>query len=274
MWKKLEIFGIMFLVVIGILWGGGEIYLRKFADGKKLIEKALDFSMKNEDFKASLIIKLAVHAKIKDAKIALALIYIKDKQPQKALYYLNNASKPPPCPLERFYLVCYQQLGDYEKALENFTKMSFLSKNDFAEWVIYNPIGQNINLKEAIFDLKTLIENGNEKYCPYLAMLYLATEKYDLATEYFIKGAKNNDLWSVKQAADMLKNEYPEKALEYYQQAIKLGNKRAVFSIILMYQGEKQYNKALKWCEKANKMGLNTEKFVKNIKREQIQEKE
>ena len=67
--KKLETWGIVILIIIGTLWGGFEVWIRRYADGTQLIDIAIDYARKKQFFKAKFTARLALKAGKKEAKI-------------------------------------------------------------------------------------------------------------------------------------------------------------------------------------------------------------
>ncbi|UDQ97252.1 hypothetical protein AAEX28_09425 [Lentisphaerota bacterium WC36G] len=78
MTRKLEIIGVIIFIIIILIWGGGEIYLRKFADGEEICKKANDFNNKGNKSTAWFLFNIATRTSYKNAYIELGAFYYKN----------------------------------------------------------------------------------------------------------------------------------------------------------------------------------------------------
>ena len=276
MLKKIEIFGIIILIISGLFWAGFEIWLQKFADGTKLMQQGTKYAENKKFFKARLLLKLAVRKKINEAKISLLHLSISDKRPHDALYWLQQSKDLKIYHREFFALIIYDQLKQYDKVLTSFQKMKFNDRILYQSFIKRQIKAKFYDPTPAIEDYQEMAANGNKKVYPYLGVLLLAKGNEAIAVEYLKEAVVNNDYWSALRLGFYFFRmaDYPQ-AITYYKKALSFGNKimlgldnKCVYLFIVnAYQRQKKYDKALEWCAKAQKVGLNIKNRIKEIKK-------
>ena len=207
MWKKIETILIVIAVLIGLSWGGFEVWIRKFANGDQLEAKGFEYLEKKEYFKAKLMARLAIKAGQKEAKLLLVVINIKLKNPHDTLYWLEKAKDVKVESKKYVHLIINNQLRRYDKALKIFSKYNSADKNNCLNFFKAGVMEKLYNPDEAIRDCKNLAENDNKKVYSYLALLLFAKEDNINAIKWFKKAAENNDTWSIS----TLEKYYPEE---------------------------------------------------------------
>lgn len=141
----------------------------------------------------------------------LALIYLKENDLEKHLYYLS--------------------IGKYYKHIPSIKMLADLYFK-----------GEKIekNLDIAIELYKQLVERGENKYIDNIGKAYYQEEKYDLAFQYFEKGSEMNIVDSIYHLAICYSKGQgvfidPSKAVELYKTAIKYDHIKSIYNLAIHY---------------------------------------
>ena len=292
--KKLETWGAVILIIIGVLWGGGEIYLRKFADSR-LENYGLECFYNGEIFKAKLILMLASRTKGSSAFRYLGDIYRSEGNITQAIeYYKKNAIKTTYGREYDYYNIAElfvkpdeinQAIKWYEKseaagnnyALVELRNIYVLLNNQqkVAEYEqkIINTKDNNviINLKrefEKTQDYKKIeklllaaikIDKKNSGLLRNLAHTYFEQKKFQLSQKYYLQtGEKSYNL-----AICFFKNNETEEAIKIFDDLVKKDNSFAAMAkLTQIHLQQKTLNPFIKYLEKQAEDFDNTDEMV------------
>jgi len=211
-----------------------------------------------------------VSSKVPEVLIKHAWELYDKKQYIKSIKELNVALKSKPNNKEIFEALGYNYfaLKNYERTINNFSKANTVS----AEAQHYLMIGYSYSNKkqnkDALETFKKAAELDPKKSEPYvnIAQIYFSDKEYEQAIKYFNKA---NTLSPTAESYVMIGHSYLQKkqnkdALEAFKIAAKLDTKKSepFVNIAQIYFSQKDFNKALEYLIKANKLSPSCENYL------------
>ncbi|UDQ97251.1 tetratricopeptide repeat protein [Lentisphaerota bacterium WC36G] len=252
--KKLEIIGVSILIVIGLIWGGGEIYLRNFANNKKLFITANKYKLAGDYFKAKLIFYLSYKAKNKKAATALAEIYQKHYQFAQAINWYKKAyqlsAKDSRCSIAERIAKAYTALSQREKAIEWYKKT-----HSDGEFVLSN-IGDLFIKPEEFSEAEKWYKKAFKKVSWQISLLdfYDITNQSNKKKKFVAQVYSSKDIYRKSSVAHHFEN-----SQKNYQQAIKFYSNIAIkdpqyyYSILEIAEKAGKYQKGITAYKKMTK---------------------
>ncbi|UDQ97250.1 hypothetical protein AAEX28_09415 [Lentisphaerota bacterium WC36G] len=212
--KKLEIIGISILIIIGLIWGGGEIYLRNFADKNKLEVLTQKYLEKKQFFYASILARCAYKAGSKEAAIILMSLSFANRNPHSAKYW--SAQIPKSLKSEKEASITIDMvIAIQSKELEKACKLFNSLRTDFKDQI---PEGIQELIREKIYDFTIEIndfqkyaDQGNKNAFPILACLYIGHKDKQNAEKYLTMAFENNDEWATYKLLSIAKENNDEQ---------------------------------------------------------------
>ncbi|UDQ97254.1 hypothetical protein AAEX28_09435 [Lentisphaerota bacterium WC36G] len=254
MTKRLEAIGVVILIIIGLIWGGFEIWLRYYADGEKLYRKSQTYSQPYENFKAKLYLKLAARKNHKTAIFSLVDLYKSQKNYENVIYYskkgLKNTTR------KGYYISTiaetYSILNNVEEAKKWYEKSIKLDKAK-----AFRSIGdlyvKKKDLPIAIHWYKKATEiDFSFNYYSLFYLLELTNNK-DEIEKITINYLKSNDHNVINSLGDYYSNRNPDFAIEIYKKIAK-NNLNTARSMAETYFKQKKYDLAQSYFDKALKI--------------------
>ncbi|UDQ98047.1 hypothetical protein AAEX28_13785 [Lentisphaerota bacterium WC36G] len=257
MLKKIEVFGVVILVLIGLVWGGVEIYLRCFANKIKLEMQASVRFERKEFFYSSMLARCAFKAKNEHAVLLICLSELMRRNPNSAEYWLGK------CKVSSFSkevkqginLMILMQQKKYKEACEFFNKLPAKSKSRLYKVACSELVmSGKYNFKEDVKTFQSYADEGHKDAHATLACLYLLTLNTPMAEKYLLICAYNGDEWAVAELANYYeKHEKKDKVIELFQE---FANKDVKYNYELgtIFKKNHQYGKALECFEKYRKI--------------------
>ena len=257
MMKKLEIFGVIFLLIIGLIWGGFEIWIRKYADGKELLQKGDNHWYKKKKKEAKFFYKLAAYKNEPQAYEALIPIYKNEKNFAEVAENYQKILKGKP---DDYFLldklaITYQILGENKKAEETFKR----AYKDCLQ-AAYNNIGDiYVEIKDwpkAIENYKIALKMGHCSAADSLYKIYELQNKFGEIEKLTAQCIAENNLNSLSFLGDYYSKRNPQFAIKCLQKLEKSSPLNSL-DIAKIYLRQKNFYKANEYCQKALKADPN-----------------
>jgi len=193
--------------------------------------------------------------------ILLSMISIHNKEWNKALLYLRKIQILEPKNDSSYYNCgnVYQEIGEFEKSIENYSKAIAINKNNIDAYinrsVAYNKIDR---FKEAIESLDSAIKIDNNNFEAFNALgdIFAEKKKYSEALHYYNKAIEmDNDMADTHNNKGNVMRELGEYnlALTCYDKALELNNTHfsANFNKANLLRENKQLDESLIYLNKS-----------------------
>ena len=172
-----------------------------------------------------------------------------------AIYYYLDAAKHGHAKSMHNLGVIFDQRFDYETALEWYNK-SYEAGILYSFYAIGHVYLKQKKFQKAIEIFEKVGKLGEPRGYHSIALMYIDGEpivNYDKAIEYYnkaIKGGDINSIWGLGILYEKQFNNY-NKAIELYEKAYNLGSKESITRLGLIYEDIfKDYDKAIYWYTK------------------------
>ncbi|UDQ97249.1 tetratricopeptide repeat protein [Lentisphaerota bacterium WC36G] len=223
--KKLEVIGIIILVVIGLIWGGFEIWIRNYADGEELYNKYQISIQEKNNFKARAFLRLAAKAGNKNAMWRIADTSLFEGDKTNAIFWYKKIYTSG----EQFALIklgnCYVKVNEIANA-EKYYKLAQSNKRiqrtaNYELLLLYQQFNKQTKLTQLIEDI---LKSKDFKLINSLGYFLTKDGKHSKAIKVFVRALKleKNHIIYNNLANCYIQTKNYSDAISYLQKSLKL----------------------------------------------------